>query len=142
MKGLSVLKWYLQAFKKFGDFSGRARRKEYWYFVLFHIFIQLAILFIFGGPDVLNQNSNATLGTMGVIVLILYIIITFIPALGLQVRRYHDTNRSGFYIFMSLIPCVGAMLQVIALCTEGDRFANKYGPDPKEAEYGNREIKF
>lgn len=98
---------------KYVQFSGRARREEYWYFALFCFILSIPIYFI-------HESLDWVLS-----------LLTLCPSLALTVRRLHDTNRSGWYYFIVLIPIVGAILLLIWLCKEGTHGANEYGEDPK-----------
>ncbi len=104
------MKWYIHVLRNYANFHGRARRKEYWYFVLFHlIFIILSSLI----ADAMNSQ----------LVYAIYILALFIPTMAVSVRRMHDINKSGWFI---LIP----IYNLILYCTPGTRGENKYGPDP------------
>lgn len=105
--------WYFLVLKKYKVFSGRARRSEYWYFVLFNFLISFGIGF-FEGLFV-GHTAFSTIYTW----------LVFIPGLAVAVRRLHDVGKSGWYI---LIP----IYNLILLFTEGDKGANDYGPDPKQ----------
>jgi uncharacterized membrane protein YhaH (DUF805 family) len=118
-QGGKIMNWYLAAFKKYAQFSGRSRRTEFWMFFLFN-FIAAAIL---GVLDNLVGTNGILAGVYGLIVLI--------PGLALNIRRLHDLNKSGGFIFINLIPLVGSIWYLVLMCTEGTRGDNKYGPDPK-----------
>lgn len=105
----------------YANFSGRARRKEYWYFVLANFLISLA-------ANILMFISDFLVFIPGLIALIL-----FIPAIAVAVRRLHDTNRSGWYLLIGLIPIVNLYL-IYLMFKEGDTGVNQYGPDPKGIE--------
>ncbi len=104
-------------------FSGRARRREYWGFVLFNVLVSWGIMLVgmaLGWHNEFVYPLN-----------VLYGLIAFLPALGAIVRRLHDTGRSGWWFLISLIPIAGVILLLIWFCTEGERGDNKYGSDPK-----------
>jgi uncharacterized membrane protein YhaH (DUF805 family) len=109
------MKWYFMVLKKYADFNGRARRSEYWYFVLFNYLVQLLIGYIG-----LYTFENPYFGTI-------YFLAVFIPYIAVGVRRMHDVNKSGWYI---LIP----IYNLILCCTDGTNGPNDYGPDPKRPE--------
>jgi len=98
------------------DFNGRAARSEFWWFVLFYIgvYVVLAIL-----------SSLLRLPIIGLLILGL-----FLPYLGVGVRRMHDTNRSGWFLLLGLIPLVGAIILIIWFAARGSVGENQYGPDP------------
>ena len=115
------MNWYLDVLKKYATFSGRARRKEYWMFVLFN-----AIAYI-----VLMVVDLATIGS-GVLPLV-YELAVLIPSLAVGVRRLHDTDRSGWWLLIALIPLVGAIILLVFLASDGKPEANQYGLNPKLA---------
>ncbi|MBX9427187.1 MULTISPECIES: DUF805 domain-containing protein [Streptomyces] len=114
------MNWYLEAFKKYAVFSGRARRKEFWMFQL----ISLIVSIILYGIDL--AIGMPLLGS-------LYALAILLPALGLFVRRLHDTDRSGWWILIGLVPLVGSIVLIVFACLEGDQRENGHGPNPKPA---------
>ena len=94
-------------FGKYADFSGRASRSEYWYFYLFFVIAYFAAGIL---GNVVNAPAIALLASIAL----------FIPLLAVEVRRMHDTNRSGWFV---LVP----IFSLILACTAGDKEANKYG---------------
>ena len=126
------MKWYFEVLKKYADFSGRARRKEYWMFVLFNMIV-FYLLCMFVG-FFLNFLPGDLAGMLIVAFIITYCLVLFIPSLAVVVRRLHDTDLSGWYIFVSLIPIVGSIMLIVYLATDGSPGENCYGRNPKEAE--------
>ena len=130
------MQYYISVLKHYATFSGRARRKEYWMFVLFNfIFLMVAAI----ADEMLGINFKI-MGTgmfYGYIYLI-YALFTFIPSLSVLIRRLHDVNKSGWFIFICLIPLIGAIWMLVLLCTDGTPGVNKYGPNPKG--FGNQEF--
>ncbi|MEE1795025.1 DUF805 domain-containing protein [Streptomyces sp. BE308] len=117
------MNWYLDVLKNYAGFSGRARRKEYWMFVLFN-FIAAVILMVIGG----------VIGTQ--IPYYIYLVAVIVPSIAVVVRRLHDTGRSGWWILISLVPLVGGIILLVFLATEGKYEANEYGANPKLAPQG------
>ncbi len=117
------MNWYLGVLKNYAKFDGRARRKEYWMFFLFNLIIGavLAILdsVLFGGGAGL--------------LLILYMLAVIVPGVAVSVRRLHDTDRSGWWILVSLVPFVGAIVLLIFMILDGTPGENRFGPNPKGA---------
>ncbi len=115
------MEWYLKVIQNYVGFTGRARRTEYWMFVLFNFIISivLSLLEYFAG--------------LGRVLTTLYGLALFLPGLAVSVRRLHDTGRSGLWVLISFIPIIGAIILIIFMCMEGERGYNKYGPDPKLA---------
>ncbi|RXK61888.1 DUF805 domain-containing protein [Lacibacter luteus] len=120
--------WKKVVFKNYANFNGRARRAEYWNFVLvnFIVYIPLYILFIGG-----MLNESEIVGSLGMGVLGIFALGMLIPSLAVLVRRLHDLNKSGWYFLMYFIPLVGPILMLVWLFTDGNRFVNNYGEDPK-----------
>ena len=114
------MNWYIEVLKKYAVFSGRARRKEYWLFMLFNIIISFVIWLIelfAGSPD---------------IVLGLYYLAILIPSFAVLVRRLHDTNRSGWWFFISFIPLIGSIILLVFTVQDSQPDENRYGPNPKD----------
>lgn len=123
------MEWMIMPYKRYADFSGRSRRKEYWMFTLF-IIIVYAILIILGGGLGSLANPDAGMG-LGGILLLAFVAATFIPALAVQVRRFHDQGKSGWMVLLGFIPLIGGIIVLVFMCMEGTKGANEYGPDPK-----------
>lgn len=140
-----MIEWYKKVvFKNYGNFSGRARRSEYWYFILaqFLIFIGFIMLGSLIGL-IFDTPENGFFIAYGFF--IFYLLLMIIPYLALIVRRLHDTGKSGWYYLVSFIPFVGGIWMLVLLCTEGDYGENDYGSDPKNEfdemnEIGNVEL--
>lgn len=113
--------WYLQVLRKYAEFNGRARRTEYWMFVLFN-FIAYVVL---GVAERILHLSGVLSAAYGLAVLI--------PSLAVSVRRLHDTDRSGWWLLIGLIPLIGAIVLIVFAVQEGQATPNKYGPNPKAA---------
>jgi uncharacterized membrane protein YhaH (DUF805 family) len=119
------MKWYLKVLKQYADFSGRARRKEYWMFALFSsIFCVVAILL----DNVLGLTISKDL-PYGVFYY-LYMLAIFIPCLAVTVRRLHDTGKGGGWIFISAVPLIGGIWFLVLLCTDSEQ-DNRFGQNPK-----------
>lgn len=113
------MNWYLTVLKKYAVFSGRARRKEYWIFFFFNVIIASVLGFIeglAGGPGVLGS---------------LYSLAVLIPGIAVSVRRLHDTNRSGWWLLIGLVPLIGTIVLLVFMVQDGQPGENQYGPNPK-----------
>lgn len=119
------MSWYIEAFKKYAVFSGRSRRKEYWFFVLFNIIVAFILGFIDGLTGSFSMESG--FGLLSAI----YTLAAFIPGLAVSVRRLHDTNRSGWWLLLGFIPLVGAIVLIVFFVQDSDAGQNQYGPNPK-----------
>ena len=122
------MNWYLDVLKKYAEFSGRARRKEYWMFALFNALIYIAILIfsaILGSID----NSLALIGSL---LLVIYGLAIFVPSLAVAVRRLHDTGRSGWWFLIAFVPFVGGIILLVFTVQDSVPGENEYGKNPKE----------
>jgi len=115
------VRWYLDVLKKYAEFSGRARRAEYWFFTLFNGIAFLVLAFI---------DSAAGEGGGGVF-MGLYGLAVMIPSLAVSVRRLHDTGRSGAWLFLGLIPLIGGIVMLVFMVQDSDEGENQYGVNPK-----------
>ncbi len=121
------MNWYFDVLKKYAVFSGRARRKEYWFFVLFNIIISIILAVIDGVTGTLDPESG--MGLLGLV----YTLAILIPALAVSVRRLHDTGRSGWWLLLLLIPLIGTIVILIFMVQDSKPEENQYGPNPKTA---------
>jgi uncharacterized membrane protein YhaH (DUF805 family) len=122
------MNWYLHVLKKYAVFSERARRKEYWMFVLFNMVFALVAMIL----D--NVFGIAIEGVGYGPIYILYTLAILIPGIAVTVRRLHDTGKSGWMVFVALIPIVGAIWLLILMLTEGSPGENEYGQNPKDTQ--------
>ena len=118
------MKWYIEVMRKYAVFSGRARRQEYWMFVLSNVIIVVFLGIIDGMADSDFEGSRSTLTT-------LYVLATLIPFLAVGVRRLHDTGRSGWWMLIGVIPIIGAIVLLIFMIQDSQLMDNQYGPNPK-----------
>ncbi len=121
------MNWYLEVLKKYAVFNGRARRKEYWYFFLFNIIISIVLGIIDAVTGSFSQEFG--MGLLGGI----YMLAVLIPGIAVSVRRLHDTNRSGWWLLISLIPLIGAIVLIVFLASDSKPEENQYGVNPKLA---------
>lgn len=122
------MEWYLKVIKQYADFNGRARRKEYWMFILFNMIFSIVAMIV---DNVLGITfAGIPYGPL----YIFYGIAMFIPGLAVSVRRLHDINKSGWMMFVVLIPFAGAIWLLVLYCTEGTQGENQYGDNPKNEE--------
>ncbi len=119
------MNWYIEVLNNYAVFTGRARRKEYWYFFLFNLIVTFAIAFIDAKAGLFVDEIG--LGLLG----FLYALAVFIPSTSVTVRRLHDTNRSAWWLLILLIPIIGAITFLIFLVLDSDPNDNKYGHNPK-----------
>ncbi len=120
------MNYFVMALKKYAVFSGRSRRAEYWYFILFSTIITFIVTFI---DIAVSTGTGLDIQLLGT----LYGLAVVLPSLGVLVRRLHDTGRSGWYVFISIIPVIGMIVLLVWLATDSQSGMNQYGPNPKEA---------
>ena len=113
--------WYFEALKKYAVFAGRARRKEYWMFVLFNLIITLLLGMIEG-----VAGSPGVIGG-------LYSLAVLVPSIAVSVRRLHDIGRSGWWMFICLVPVIGVIVLIVFAVQDSQPGNNQYGPNPKES---------
>ena len=124
------MEWYLKVMRdNYANFSGRARRKEYWMFVLVQTIVMIGLMILDSVLGLDFELQGISLG-YGYLYLI-GIIVHFIPSLAVLVRRLHDVGKSGWFYFIFLIPIIGVLWLLVLYCTEGQKEDNKWGPDPK-----------
>ena len=119
------MNWYLMVLKNYAGFSGRARRKEYWFFVLFNFLITIALLFVDGFAGTFNPQTG--FGALSAI----YGLAVFIPTIAVTVRRLHDTSRTGWWLLIGFIPLIGAIVLLVFMFLDSTAGTNEYGLDPK-----------
>lgn len=114
-------------FQKYIGFSGRAARSEYWYWVLFIVLLQIVAWLIDMTLFGFNTTGVNPIGS-------LLSLATLLPGLAVSVRRLHDIDRVGWWIFLALIPIVGAIVLIYWACLRGTVGANRFGPDPLQGK--------
>ena len=116
----------VNVFQNYANFSGRARRSEYWYFTLF-IFLVSAVL---SGLNAAVFGTDAQM-TIFTVIQSLFSLATLIPSIAVTVRRLHDIGKSGWFYFLILIPVVGSIILLVWECKDSEPGTNAYGPNPK-----------
>ncbi|GAA3947649.1 DUF805 domain-containing protein [Allohahella marinimesophila] len=113
---------FIEVYRKYAQFSGRARRREYWMWVLIYVltlFLLIAVEKVLGIESILYFAFTA---------------LSFIPALAVGVRRLHDTGRSGWWMLLLLIPLVGSLVLLVLFVLDSQPGSNQFGPNPKLAQ--------
>lgn len=131
--------WYLTVLRQYAEFSGRARRKEYWMFTLVHWVVVFGVVLVFFGLE--WATGSEALVNVGVGVMLVYLLATFVPVLALTSRRLHDTGRSGWWQVIGFIPLVsiiGAPVLLVFCALDGTRGLNAHGLDPKVPAHPGR----
>lgn len=116
--------WYIDVLKKYAVFTGRARRMEYWMFVLFNVIISIVL-------NVVDVAAGLTLESGQGILSTIYSLAVLLPGLAVGARRLHDTGRSGWWLLIGLIPCIGAIVLLVFFVQDSEPGTNQYGPNPK-----------
>jgi uncharacterized membrane protein YhaH (DUF805 family) len=114
----------------FANFNGRASRSEYWWFVLFGYLAGFCFGFVDGVILVVMDVPMDSLLWAFSPMATLFQLAIMIPALAVAVRRLHDLGKSGWWFFILLIPCVGIILYIVWMASEGEPHDNAYGPVP------------
>lgn len=130
------MEWMIMPLKRYADFQGRSRRKEYWMFTLLIALVMMALfvpIFALGMASSGSGDGSAfgVVGGLGMTVIAVFYLAILCPALAVQVRRFHDQDRSGWMILLGFIPYVGGLILLVFMCLEGTRGPNRFGPDPK-----------
>ena len=116
-----IIDWFKKGLRNYTNFSGRARRKEYWYFVL----VQMGLVIIAMILDAIIFNSETGL---------FYIVVAlglFLPGLAVTIRRLHDTSRSGWWFLISILPLIGSIILLVFLASDTKLETNQWGPPAK-----------
>lgn len=127
------MEWMLMPLKRYAEFSGRSRRKEYWMFALLNlllsVFIGLVALILY----TLDWSEEAMMTVMGPLMVagVIYSLIAFVPGIAVTIRRLHDTDRSGWNILWGLVPVIGTFMLIYFYVSEGTPGPNRFGADPK-----------
>ena len=122
------MNWFIDALKNAVNFSGRARRKAYWMFVLFYVIFAFVAVVLDGILGTVNPKTG--MGVIGG----LYIFLMLLPLIALSIRRLHDTDRSGWWFLINFVPLIGGLVFFVFTLLEGTRGDNRFGPDPKAGE--------
>ena len=115
------MNWFMAVLKKYAVFSGRARRKEFWMFILFYIIIAIVLGVV---DSIIGMPVLGTLFALGLL----------IPSLAVGARRLHDTGKSGWWQLIGLIPFIGILILIIFWVMDSNPGDNQYGPNPKAGE--------
>lgn len=112
---------------KYVDFTGRARRSEFWWFCLFCAIVSIV-------AAVLDSALNLTYGPSGDETGVLSTVVTLalvLPSLAVGARRLHDVDKSGWWQLLALIPFIGTIILIVAWAQDSQRMTNRFGPSPK-----------
>jgi uncharacterized membrane protein YhaH (DUF805 family) len=119
------MEWATLPLKRYAEFTGRSRRKEYWMFFLLNIVVSLVASAIDG---VLGMSSMFYV--YGPVTVLAFLAL-IVPGIAVSIRRLHDTGRSGWWVLLAFIPLIGGLVLLVFMLIEGQRGPNEYGADPK-----------
>jgi uncharacterized membrane protein YhaH (DUF805 family) len=124
-----LMDWMLMPLRRYADFSGRSRRKEYWMFLL-GVVIAAVVLSIVEGILGMSGMVGGVYGPLTVLLML----GVLVPSIACQVRRFHDQDKSGWFVLLAFIPFLGGLAVLVFMLLEGTRGDNRFGPDPKAGE--------
>lgn len=113
--------WKQVVLENYANFSGRARRAEYWWFALANLVVYVALSLIIGGVS----------EGLGSLLSLVYYLGVLVPSIAVSVRRLHDVGKSGWFLLLALIPIVGAIVLIVWAATDSQRGSNQYGVSVK-----------
>lgn len=118
---------FVDVLRKYAVFSGRARRREYWWFVLIYLLISLGLMLLDG-----ILSSSHRMGSTGLLGG-LFGLAMFLPSIAVSVRRLHDSDRSAWWLLIAFIPLLGAIVLLVFCLLDSQPGENRFGPNPKLA---------
>lgn len=116
---MELKEWYVKVLKQYTDFSGRARRREYWMFVL----ANFIVAFVLGAIDAIIGWGQILSG--------IYSLAVLLPSIAVCIRRLHDIGKSGWWLLICLIPLIGGIWLLVLFCQDSQSGANQWGENPK-----------
>ncbi|ANV88799.1 hypothetical protein AWQ22_11560 [Picosynechococcus sp. PCC 7117] len=111
--------YYIKAWQNYTNFSGRARRKEFWYVFIINLLISL----------VLGVFQETFLGVIASLVSIIYSLAFILPGIALSIRRLHDTGRSGWWLLIGFVPLIGVIVLIVFFASDSQPGPNQYNAD-------------
>ena len=120
------MEWYLKVFRQYSDFESRARRKEYWMFLLVNLVVSMVVGVAVGTLQGLGVPGASALSWV-------YAAITIVPSIAVGARRLHDIGRSGWWQLIAIVPLLGVIVLLFWAAADGTPGSNLYGANPKEA---------
>jgi uncharacterized membrane protein YhaH (DUF805 family) len=119
------MNWYLAAWRKFAVFTGRSRRKEYWFFALFNFIALLLLATVDYATGTLDEEMGVGL-LSGI-----YTLAAIIPSIGVSIRRLHDIGRTGWWVLIGFVPLIGSIVLLVFALLDSQPGDNQYGANPK-----------
>ena len=126
------MNWYLETLKKYAVFSGRAQRMEYWMFGLFYLIFAI-VLGIIDSILGIGWEGGGLLSSLFLLAMVIpsIALAMVIPSIAVTFRRLHDTDHSGWWLLIGLVPLVGTIILFIFMIQDGQSGENQFGPNPK-----------
>ncbi len=116
--------------RRYADFSGRSRRMEYWMYVLLLVLCEIVLMTLISIVG-LTSGDKSGFSFIGGGLAAIFGLAVIVPTIAVQVRRFHDQDRSGWFVLLGLIPFIGGLILLVFMCLEGTNGPNRFGPDPK-----------
>lgn len=130
-----LMNWMILPYRRYAEFSGRSRRREYWGFALFYFIVMIVLNTLFGTNDFDRSSGAFVYGSRlvgaGGWIGGLFWLLSIVPGLAVSVRRLHDQDRTGWLLLLWLIPLFGWFALFVLMCLDGTRGPNRFGSDPK-----------
>jgi uncharacterized membrane protein YhaH (DUF805 family) len=133
------MEWMLMPLKRYAEFTGRSRRKEFWMWYLFVIIMYFVLMYLdaalgLGGSATgYAQGGSVGFNMTGGVLTILFMLAILVPNIAVAVRRMHDIGKSGWMVLIGVIPLIGWAIVLYLYVQPGETGPNQYGPDPKGA---------
>lgn len=128
------MEWMIMPLRRYADFSGRSCRREYWMFTLLNVIVIFALALIvslgMGLGSIAGDVGLAIFAGIGGLVFGIYGLAVIVPSIAVQVRRFHDQDKSGWFVLLAFIPYLGGLILLVFMLLEGTRGPNRFGPDP------------
>ena len=129
------MNWMILPYRRYAEFTGRSRRREYWMFALFYLLVMIVLNALFGTNDLQRAGGTMVYGSRlvgaGSWIGGLFWLVSLIPSLAVSIRRLHDQDRTGWLLLLALIPFFGWFALFVLMCLDGTRGSNRFGADPK-----------
>ena len=130
----SPIEWYKLALSRWNKFDGRSRRAEYWWFAGFNLVILVLLYAAMFGSFALTDGEFGPISAVLAIIAGIYALAMIVPGLAVAIRRLHDTDKSGWWILIGVIPIInyiGGIVLLIFYCMDGTKGPNQFGVSPK-----------
>ncbi len=124
--------WMILPVRRYAQFTGRASRREFWMFQLVYIAL-FAVTLTLAAIDQNDFGETGLIGRLMLVILVLGLLGLFIPLLAVEVRRFHDQDRSGWFVLLNFIPYIGPLIVLAMMLIDGTPGENRFGPNPKNA---------